>query len=112
MKYKSINKRKIDLMVFIQEIIYLKLWCNICNKFQLVYIDRNTLDNFVRTCFYSSGVELIIGKFKKFLGSKDAEWNIYGIQANDLIIYRYFWIRFIDFMLKVRANKYGKKVIK
>ena len=37
------------------------------------------------------------------MGNKNIIINLYGIQAYDLIMCRYFCIRFIDFMLKGKS---------
>ena len=39
-------------------------------------------------------------KFKKIVGNKNMETNIFRIQACDSVISRYFCIGFIEFMLK------------
>ena len=44
-------------------------------------------------------LELIPKDIKKSIGNRNIT-NIYRIQADNLIICRYFCIRFIDFMLK------------
>ena len=49
--------------------------------------------------FDSFGVEYIPKEIKKSKGNKNIITNAYRIQAYDLIICRYFCIRFIDFML-------------
>ena len=53
------------------------------------------------TYFASFGVEYIPKEIKSFIGNKNVT-NIYRIQANDLIVWEYFCIRFIDFTLKVK----------
>ena len=50
--------------------------------------------------FDSFRVEHIPEDIKKFIGRKNIITNIYGIQAYDSITCEYFWIGFIDFMLK------------
>ena len=52
------------------------------------------------TYFDSFGVEHIPKEIKKFIGNKSIITNIYRIQAYDSIMCRYFYIGFIDFMLK------------
>ena len=54
-------------------------------------------------CLYSLGVEYIPKEIKQFTGNKIIITNIYRIQANDSIICEYFFIGFIDFMLKVKT---------
>ena len=72
------------------------------------------------TYFDSFGVEYIPKEIRKFLGNKSNITNIYRIQAYDLIMCRYFCIRFIDFVLKGKGlleytnsfspNEYKKNV--
>ena len=45
------------------------------------------------------GVEHIPKEIKAFIGNKNIKTNICRMQAYDLIICRYFFIGFIDFML-------------
>ena len=52
------------------------------------------------TYFDSFGVEHIPREIKTFIGNKNIKANIFRIQAYDLIMCRYFCIRFIDFMLE------------
>ena len=46
------------------------------------------------------GVEYIPKEIKKLIGNKKIITNIYRIQAYDFIMCGYFYIGFIDFMLK------------
>ena len=39
----------------------------------------------------------------KFIGNKNVVTNIYRVQASDLVICGYFFIGFIDFMLKGKS---------
>ena len=55
------------------------------------------------THFGSSGVEHIPKQIKKFISNKYIMTNFYRTQANVSIIYGYFWIGFIDFMLKSKS---------
>ena len=55
------------------------------------------------TYFDSFGVEYIPKKIRKFIGNKNIITNIYRIQACHSIICGYFYIKFIDFMLKVKG---------
>ena len=48
--------------------------------------------------FNSFGVKHIPKEIKKLIGNKNITTNIYGIQAYDSIMCRYFCIGFIDFM--------------
>ena len=50
--------------------------------------------------FDSFGVEHIPKEIKKFEGNKNITTNIYRIQAYDSIMCGYFWIGFINFVLK------------
>ena len=95
-----------DLMVFFQEIIYLKkikdgayvinldeyadvgtYWIALfCNRNEFVYFD-------------SLGVEYIPEEIKEFIGNKNIKANIFRVQENDSIMCGYFCIGFIDFML-------------
>ena len=54
------------------------------------------------TYFDSFGVEHIPREIKKFIGNKNIA-NIFRIHAYNFIMYRYFYIRFTDFMLKVKV---------
>ena len=62
-----------------------------CNRNEIVY-------------FNSCGVEHVPEEIKKFIGNKNIKENIFRVQENDLIMFGYFCIGFIDFMLK------GKKL--
>ena len=55
------------------------------------------------TYFDSFGVEHIPKEIKKFIGNKNIETNIFKVQAYDSVICKYFWIGFIDFMLKDKS---------
>ena len=52
------------------------------------------------TYFVSFGVENVPKEIKKFADNKNIITNIFNIQANDPIMYRYCCIGFIDFMFK------------
>ena len=69
-----------DLMVFFQEIIYLR------------HMKWNIL-------FRYFGVEHISQEIKKFIGNKNIKANIFRIQEKKSIMCGYFCIGFIDFML-------------
>ena len=60
-----------------------------------MYVNDNNV-----TYFDSFGVENIPRDIKKFIGHKNIITNIYRIQAYDSIICGYFWLGFINFMLK------------
>ena len=62
------------------------------------------------TYFDSFEVEHILKEIKKFLENKNIITNVYRTQAYDSMMRGYFWIVFIDFLLKGRSfldsNKY------
>ena len=60
--------------------------CFICNKTEIIYFD-------------SFGVEYIPEETEKFIGNKNIKANIFGVQANNSVMYGYFCIGFIHFML-------------
>ena len=53
--------------------------------------------------FDSFGVEHIPKEIRKFFRNKNIITNIYRIQAYDSIMYGYFYIGFINFMLKGKS---------
>ena len=55
------------------------------------------------TYFDSFGVEHIPKEIKWFIGNKNMQTNIFGIQAYDSVMWGYFCIEFIDFMLKCKS---------
>lgn len=55
------------------------------------------------TCFDSFGVGDVQFEIKEFIVNKDLIANTSRIQVNDLMIGRYFYIVFIDFMLKNKS---------
>ena len=63
-----------------------------------LYVNGNNV-----TCFDSFGLEHIPKENKKFIGNKNVITNVYRIQACDSAMCGYFWIGFIDFMLKVKS---------
>ena len=63
-----------------------------------MYVNNNNV-----TYFGSFGVEHIPKEIKRFIGNKNIITNIYRIQAYNSIMCRYFWIGFIDFMLKSKS---------
>ena len=52
---------------------------------------------------YNFGVEHVPKEIEKFMGNINTMTNIYRIQAYDSIMYRYFYIGFIDFMSKGKS---------
>ena len=55
--------------------------------------------------FDSFGFEHVAEEIKTIVGNKHIKDNIFGVQANDSVMWRYFCTGFIDFMLV------GKKMI-
>ena len=55
------------------------------------------------TYFESFGVEHIPKEIKKVISNKNVKTNVYRIQANDWMMWRYFCIGFIDFILKGKS---------
>ena len=53
-------------------------------------------------CFDSFGVERIPKEIRKFVGNKNIITNIFRIKAHDTVMFRYFCIKFIDFMLSCK----------
>ena len=62
------------------------------------WIALYSLNNNV-TYFDNFGLEHIPKEIKKFIGKKNIQVNIFRIQAYDSVIFRNFFIGFIDFML-------------
>ena len=62
-----------------------------------LFCNRNEIVN-----FDSFGVEHVSGEIKEFVGNKNIIANIFRVQANDSVIYRYFCIGLIHFMLAVK----------
>ena len=91
-------------MLFFQVIIYLK---KIKDRAYVINLDEYTevgthgIDLFCdrNEIVYcnSFGVEHVPEEIKEFVGKKNI--NIFGVQANDLVMCGYFCIEFIDFML-------------
>ena len=55
---------------------------------------------------HSYAVEHIPKKIKKFIGNQNIITNIYRIQECNLIVCRYFYTEFTDFMLKGQSFLY------
>ena len=65
-------------------------------------IDLYILNN--KVCYFDSfGVEHIPKQIKKFIKRSTIVTNIFRTQAYDSVMCRYFFIRFIDFMLKGKS---------
>ena len=91
----------LNLMVFIQGIIYL-INLDECKSIAPHWISLCVNDNNI-IYFDSFEVEHIPKKIKKFTRNKNTITNIYRIQAYDSIMCGCFCIGFIDFMLKVKS---------
>ena len=99
-----------NIIVFIQEIIYLILWsiykdgAYITNLDECESIGTHWIALYVNaenvTYFDKFGVEDIPEEIGKFFGNKDTAANSYRIQAYDSIMCAYFCIECIDFILK------------
>ena len=61
------------------------------------------MDCFEITYFDSFGVEHIPKVIKKFIGNKNIQKYIFGIQGRNSIMCGYFCIGFIDFALKDKS---------
>ena len=99
-----------DLIVFIQEISYLKKIKDgtyIINLEEYADVGRHWIALFCKknkmVYFDSFGVEHIPEEIKEvieeFPGNKNIKANIFLIQENNSIMCGYFYIGFIDFML-------------
>ena len=104
MKYKNIIKLNLDLMVFIQEIIYKKIkvgayiinldeYSDIGTCWIALYMQNNV------TYFDSFGKAHIPKEIRTFISNKNIKTKIFRIQAYDSVMCKYCCIRFIDFML-------------
>ena len=65
--------------------------------------NKNIRGSYEAIYFDSFAVEQIPKKFNKFVWNKKIIINTYRIQTYDSIMCRYFWIGYIDFMLKDKA---------
>ena len=94
-----------DLMVFFQEMIYLKNkgwglynkldeYLNVGTHWIALFCKKNEI-----IYFDSFGVEYIPNKTKEFIRNKNIKTNIFRVQEDNSIICGYFCIGFIDFML-------------
>ena len=75
-------------------VINLDEYVNVGTHCNTLYVSNNDV-----IYFDSFGVQHIPPEMRHFLGNKNIKTDIYRIQANNSILYRYFSIRFIDFML-------------
>ena len=106
LKYKSIIKMNQDLIVFFEEIIYLKKikdgaylinldeYANVGTHWIALFCNRNEI-----VYFDSFGVEHAPEKIKEFALNKNIKAYIFQIQANDSVMCGYFCTGFIDFIL-------------
>ena len=94
-----------DLMVFFQEIIYLKIkdrayvinldeCADVGTHWIALFFNRNEI-----VYFDTFGVEHVPEEIKEFVGNKNIKANIFRVRANYLLMCGYFCIGFIDFML-------------
>ena len=72
-------------------IINLDEYSDIGTHWMALYVNNKTL-----TYFDSFGLEHIPKEIKKFINNKNIISNIFGIQAYDSVLCRYFSIGFID----------------
>ena len=95
-----------DLMVFFEEIIYLKKskdgsyiinldeYADVGTHWIALFSKKNEI-----VYFDSFGVEHILEEIKEFIRNKNIKANIFRIQDNNSVMCGYFCIGFIDFML-------------
>ena len=76
-------------------VINLDEYSDIGTHWIALYVKNNDI-----TYFDSFGVEHISKEIKAFIKNRNIKTNLFTIQAYDSIMCRYFWIRFINFMLK------------
>ena len=74
-------------------IINLDEYSDIGTHWFALYVQNNDV-----TYFDSFGVEHIPKEIRTFIGNKNIKTNIFGVQAFDSIMCRYFCIGFIDFI--------------
>ena len=79
-------------------VINLDEYSDLCTHWIALYVKNNDI-----TYFDSFGVEHIPKEIKAFIKNRNIETNIFRIQAYDSIICGYFYIGFIDFMLKGKS---------
>ena len=79
-------------------VINLDEYSDIGTHWIALYVKNNDI-----TYFDSFGVEHIPKEIKAFIKNRNIETNIFRIQAYDSIICGYFYIGFIDFMLKGKS---------
>ena len=94
------------LIVFFQEIIYLKKikdrafvinldeYADVGTHWNALFCNRNEI-----VYFDSIGVEHVPEKVKKFVANKNIIINIFPVQEKNSVMCGYFCIGFIDFML-------------
>ena len=95
----------LDLMDFIQEIIYLKKkdgtyvinldeYSDAGTHWVVLYCEKSEI-----ICFYRFWVEHVTEEMMDFIGNKNLKIEIFRAQASDSIMCGCFCIGFIDFML-------------
>ena len=89
--YSRDNVRKIKDGSYV---INLDEYSDIRNDWIALYVQNNDV-----TYFGSFGVEHIPKEIEIFIRNKNIKINVFRIRADDLIMFRYFCIGFIDFML-------------
>ena len=80
-------------------VINLDEYADVATHWIALFCNRNEI-----VCFDSFGVEHVPEEIKEFVGNKNIKADIFRVQANDLVMWGYFSIGFIDFMLV------GKKI--
>ena len=103
--FSTIRTKK-NLMVFIQEILYLNLdgFKSRRTHWIALYVNDNSRRYSYDAIYFDSfGVECISKEIKKFIENKNIITNIYRIQVYSSIGCAYFCIGFIDFMLKDKS---------
>ena len=76
-------------------VINLDEYSDIGTHWIVLYVNNNTV-----TYFDSFGIEHMPDEIKNFVNNKNIIANIFGIQAYDSVMCRYFCIAIIDFMFK------------
>ena len=112
LRYRPVIRMKLDLLVYIAEIIYLikKDGPYVINLDD--YSDTGThwialyVNNKTVTYFDSLRIEHIHKEVKKFIGNRNIITNIYRIQNYDSIMCEYFCIGFIDYMVMGKSLTY------
>ena len=93
--YSKNNLSKIKDRAYVRNLYEYK---SIRTHWIALYVNPNNI-----AYFDSVGVEHIPIEIKNFIGNKNIITNIYRIQAYDSIMCGYFWIGFIDCMLRGKS---------